>query len=144
MGEVTWDAINKGTSIVLSNNNLTATTPNYVYSVRATEGRTKGKWYWEVKFDYVNNATVGIVDETISMNTAIATNSKTRMYYSASGEINYPRGSYGKAYTSGNIIGVKLDIDNDSLEFLLNNVSQGVIKNFKKDLTGNIYPSVSS
>jgi len=48
----TWNPNDKGSKVTLSNNNLTASYTNYTGSnVRATEGKSQGKWYWEV---YVN------------------------------------------------------------------------------------------
>ncbi|WP_106766462.1 hypothetical protein [Paenibacillus faecalis] len=48
---VTLDPSNKSPGIILSNDNLTLSSNRNSSYVIATHGKTKGKWYWEVKFD---------------------------------------------------------------------------------------------
>ena len=48
MSLITWSPLDKGSLVILSNNNLTATGDNH-HLVRATEGKTTGKWYWEIE-----------------------------------------------------------------------------------------------
>lgn len=143
---ITWDAINKASGVSFSNGNLTATVPNTFSIVRASKGKTKGKWYWEIK---VNSSyfAVGIVDESVPLSvahlsTSLLVNAFSRWYYS--GGPKYPEGtSYGSAFAIGNVIGVALDLDKGTLEFYKNGVSQGVSHTNIKSLS-NVYPSITS
>ena len=64
----TWstNSADKGTNVVLSNNNLTATSGSAgTYAVRGTNGKTSGKWYFEITCTgTISNSGVGICPGT--------------------------------------------------------------------------------
>jgi hypothetical protein len=143
MPVVTWDSVNKGSGVTLSNGNLTATIPNYNNTVRATISRNSGKWYWEIKCDSISYAMIGIVNSSAGVDRTFDS-SNAIYYYSATG--NKYKGTntvYGSSYTTGDIISVLLDLDNGTIEFWKNGVSQGIAFTNVKSL-GDVYPAVTS
>ncbi|KOS61408.1 discoidin domain-containing protein [Lysinibacillus agricola] len=143
---ITWDTINKGTTVTLSNDNLTAIIPNRTKTVRATVGKITGKWYWEVYLDALNTngGMVGIVNSKVDLNAdVLATRDNVRYIYSADGN-KYPENTaYSSSYKAGDTIGVALDLDNDTLGFYKNGVFLGISHTNIK-LLGEVYPAVSS
>lgn len=139
---VTWDSINKGTAVTLSNNDLTAMVSNYSSTARATVGKSVGKWYWEVSVDVFTNAVIGIVNSTAGINRT--NNSTNAMYYNNLGtKWNGSSGTaYGNSYEN-NVISVLLDLDNGTIEFWKEGVSQGIAFTTVSSL-GEVFPSVSS
>src|SRR5690606_11562275 len=121
MMAITWDPINKGVDVVLSNNNLTAYVPHYNTTVRATEGKTKGKWYWEINVEATISAMIGVINELASV-TSQNWSSQNARYFYTSGK-KYPEAvDYGTPFVSGDIIGVAANVDNGTLEFYKNGV----------------------
>jgi hypothetical protein len=127
---ITWSPSEKHSSAILSNNNLTVEVA-WKQSARATIGKTTGKWYWEVKVDKVpstNTPSIGVVSGSVDVSQLISTgsNTGTRSYSGQDGK-KYPDGVfYGETYTVNDVISVLLDMDNGTLEFWKNGVSQGV------------------
>jgi hypothetical protein len=143
MPVVTWDSVNKGSGVTLSNGNLTATISNYYSTVRATISRNSGKWYWEIRCDSLSNAEIGIVNSTAGVGKTYD-NINAMYYYSYNGsKWNGTSSPYGTTYTTGNVISVLLDLDNGTIEFWKNGVSQGVAFTNVKSL-GEVYPAVTS
>jgi hypothetical protein len=140
---VTWDTVNKGTGVTLSNGNLTAVIPNSNNAVRASTGKTSGKWYWEISFSALSNAHLGIVNSLYNLSAYAVTGANARVYYNGNG-LKYPEGaSYGAPYAGSDIIGVSLNVDDGTLEFYKNGVSQGVSHTNIKTM-GEVYPFVTS
>lgn len=143
MPTVTWDSVNKGSNVTLSNGNLTATTPNYNNTVRATISRNSGKWYWEIKCDSLSNGFIGIVNNTAGVGRTYD-NVNAMYYYSLNGnKYNRTASTYGVAYSAGDIISILLDLDNGTIEFWKNGISQGVAFTNVKSL-GDVYPAITS
>lgn len=139
---VTWDAVNKGNAVTLSNDNLTAVVPNNLNTVRASVGRTSGKWYMEIEFTSLNNAFVGIINEDTPLNQINYSLSNIGYYYFSGNK--YPGNTaYGSSYTTNDIISILMDLDNGTLEFWKNGVTQGVAFNNIKSY-GTIYPAITS
>lgn len=94
--------------------------------VRALQGKSAGKWYWEVvrTAGGGNTANIGICqkDYTFAANTSTAQRS-----YGYNGN-KYPENvGYGLGWTAGTeVIGVVMDVDSGTLEFYRNGVSQGI------------------
>jgi len=95
---------------------------------------TTGKWYWEVDNSSGSYTIIGIIDvESVQFQDPQETERFTDGvdaygYWGIDGN-KYNNGSgsaYGATYTTGDIIGIKYNADNGSLEFLKNNISQGV------------------
>jgi len=141
---VTWDAVNKGSGVVLSNNNLNAMIPNMSNTVRASLGRDVGKWYWEIEtVSTTTTAMIGIVNGNANLNTGNYSTQNARYYYAPNG-YKYPEATnYGARYQAiGTIIGIALDLDIGTLEFFLNGVSQGKSHTNIKTM-GKVFPAIT-
>jgi hypothetical protein len=99
----------------------------------ATLGVQTGKWYWEVEASAIGGgAYIGISKESNTYNSQAGS---SQYAGSESGDIGYKSSdgnkviggtstSYGNSYTTGDIIGVALDLDNDKLYFSKNGTWQ--------------------
>ncbi|PYE51671.1 hypothetical protein HUB98_06520 [Paenibacillus barcinonensis] len=135
---VTLNPNDMGAGHVLSNNNLTDTSTSTT-AIRATHGRSSGKWYWEVKLDSGNNEVhVGVSNATFGLSDPV-TNNNIRTYYAYNGSKFPENGSYGSSTSSGGTIGIALNLDQGTLEFYRNGVSMGVSHTDIKNL-GIVYP----
>ena len=91
----------------------------------STIGASSGKWYAEIKVDDVGTATsCGILEPSAYDNGNPDTQA---IYYQSNGNKNNKgsASSYGASYTTGDIIGIALDVDNGTLAFYKNGASQG-------------------
>jgi hypothetical protein len=89
----------------------------------STIGMSSGKWYWETTVNNVANNTnnnISITTAPFNSGTYYRAYAPTGEYYDGSGYI-----AYGATYTNGDIIGVALDMDNQTLTFYKNGTSQG-------------------
>lgn len=140
---VTWDPTNKGGGVTLSNENLTAITPNTSNTIRASLGRATGKWYLEIKADAVAQIAIGIVNATAGVGNTI--NSVNSMYYLSYGGTkvhNTSNVAYGATYSTGDIISILLNLDDGTIEFWKNGISQGVAFTTVSTL-GLVFPAVT-
>jgi SPRY domain len=136
----TWNPLDKAAAITLSSGNLTETNnASTAGIVRATIGKASNKWYWEVT-DNVSSATfrVGIANSSAGLTTLLGGDANGWAYSPAGNKVHLGNVVYGATYTIGDIIGIKLDMTAGTIEFLKNNVSQGVAFT---GLTGTIYPA---
>ena len=118
----------------LSNGNLTATSSGANWNnFHSTIAPSTGKWYWEVKVVNVGSNThpIGIVgaDWSDINSTSPADsfdNDTTGISYVQTGDkdVAGSRTSYGDSYTTGDIIGVAMDLDNHKLYFSKNGTYQ--------------------
>lgn len=141
----TWNPLDKGTSVVLSNGNLQAAT-NYTGTVRSISGKSTGKHYFEVTLG--SNASVGMIGIGNSSATLDGTNvypgsnANSWAYYAYDGK-KYHNGvdtAYGVAAASGHTLGVLLDMDAGTVSFIGNDgTNYGVAFS---GLTGTIYAMV--
>lgn len=125
---ITWSPNNKGDYVVLSNNNLTAACTNLTNcSAVATKGYSSGKWYWEITVVQLNGIMIGICSSAFDPKGSYITDYNWLYYRNGSKyhSTNTPV-SYGSSYTIGDTIGIALDLDNLTLTFYKNGVSQGV------------------
>ena len=112
----------------LSNGNLKSVTGTNTAQVLATMGVSTGKWYWEVKATNLPSTygTIGICPTSpTATGNYISSRANEYMYYSA-GNLYYNGGSTGTyaSYTTGDIIGVAMDLDNNRLFFSKNGTWQ--------------------
>ena len=117
----------------LSNGNLTflSDTSNVTY-IPSTLGVSSGKWYWEVEFDAKSGGSdspvIGITStQPTAGNQQLGNFPNDWGYfgYSPSSYINNnTETSYGSSYTTNDIIGVALDLDNNKLYFSKNGTWQ--------------------
>ena len=113
-----------------SNGNLTAGYDNSSYNEVAfgNLGADKGKWYWEVKATNVTatsgNTRIGIGD--IQYTNTDPQGTTSTVYYQGDGnkKVSGSASSYGATYTTGDIIGVAMDLDNNKLYFHKNGTYQ--------------------
>jgi len=114
-----------GGSRTISNGNLTVADASTTYGLaaRGTFWQSSGKWYWEI-----NCTSIG----DIYGNLGFCDASNNGVFYQSSGQrnpaaVNTGTTSYGSSYTTGDIIGVALDLNANSVTFYKNNVSQGAV-----------------
>jgi hypothetical protein len=128
----TWNPLeNYYQSATLSNGNTTIQTGNSQYSPSSsTLGVSSGKWYWEVEYDALSGgsdvAYVGVLSQfATNSTTSLGTNANDYGYYVNGNYYNNNTGTaYGTTYTTGDIIGVALDLDNNKLYFSKNGTWQ--------------------
>ena len=124
----TLNPLNNPAGSTLSEGNCKATTTvSTGGKVVGTIGASNGKWYCEVKAGSTNNTSIGIVPTSTFDADTLGDNSDEYGYFLSDGNKynNSTSSSYGSSYTSGDIIGVALDLDAGTLIFYKNGVSQG-------------------
>lgn len=118
-------------------------------AARAVVGKSSGKWYWEVEvvFNSVFEIRVGVANATASMEAELGVDANSWAFAPGQWTVPDPKKitnntpvTYGQTVIGGDIVGVKLDMDAGSIEFLKNNVSMGVAFT---GLTGTLFPAVS-
>lgn len=127
----TWNALTPSSFLTQGSVNITdgalrvedVATSYGVFS-RGTFSLSSGKWYWEIKTEYVGGGygAIGIGAEN-------ASDGYNSYVYTSDGEKAtdiYGSGtSYGSPHSNGDIVGVALDMDAGTIEFYLNGVSLG-------------------
>ena len=145
----TWNPSDKGSSCTLSNGNLTASNAvSLQNSVRATLGKSAGKWYWEVTVGgsgAVNECPAGIANSSMPVSTNFASDANGYGYatFVGGGYLWHSGGgtSFGSAFVGGDVIGCALDMDNGTFKVYKNGTLQGTIAT---GLTGTWYPAGGS
>ena len=118
------------TGLTLANGNLTidGNTGTAWRSLMATLGVSSGKWYYEVKVKNLNdNVRIGLIDVDQMLQGNGYFMIKSRGYsYNNDGQKsnNDSSASYGNSYTTNDIIGVAMDLDNGKLYFSKNGTYQ--------------------
>lgn len=138
---MTWDRISKGASCIISEDGLSVSSLNHLNSVRATEGVSDGKWYWEIRVNTAGAPLIGIIGSNASLLSSSLSNIDVRYYYTNGQKWN-PKSEYGAPYTTGDLISVLLDLDLGTIEFMKNGVSQGVAFRDLKSM-GEVFPAIS-
>ncbi|MGM1044907.1 MAG: SPRY domain-containing protein [Bacillota bacterium] len=146
--DVTLNPYDKTSSVSLSNNKLSASgTPTTTQGVRATHGKTSGKWYWEFKLvsgeiavaTGISNKDFDLSDQKDRGNSGNILKYKgIRFDYSRIVPEYVDYG--GGPWAVGNVVGVALDMDNGTLEFIKNGVRLGISHTGLKEL-GEVYPT---
>jgi len=122
----TYNAVDTSSNITLSEGNTLATANSNHSASRATIGLRNGKWYWENKIVSVSGGpAVGVIAANASLGDQL--NANPSRFYRNNGEkfSNGSGSSYGNSYTTNDIIGVALDLDNGAIYFYKN----GTIEN---------------
>lgn len=127
---ITWDLSNSYASI-LSNDSLTVTTTGVSHSkIRATEGKSSGKWYWEIVINTIGTVLIGIADASLPANSSTdiisTSNVNLNRTYGHAGRRFPGNYIYGGSIANNDVISVLLDADNYSLSFWKNGVDLGV------------------
>jgi len=116
-------------SATFTNGNLTVATNSSNYSFNTgTLWVNSGKWYFEAKMITGNGQTIlGISSNTSSSTSNYVGNSSNSYSYNMNGN-SFQSGSevssYGATYTTNDIIGVAMDLDNNKLYFSKNGTFQ--------------------
>jgi hypothetical protein len=128
----TYNSAGSAPSVTLTNGNLDASHGAFSSTTGAasTFGVSSGKWYWEVTINAISSGApyIGIVrsDQLYPFTTLFANNSQGYAYRSTGVKRNNGSDTaYGASYTSGDVIGVALDMDAGTIVFYKNNTSQG-------------------
>jgi hypothetical protein len=126
--------LNKAANDTISNANFlfTGGTSGAIGFCPATIGVSSGKWYWEVTYGSAvasGGAYVGIVTTTTQNSGNFGAGQFAGGYdYNLRTGQKYNNGTstaYGATATTGDIIGVALDLDGGTLTYYKNNTSQG-------------------
>jgi len=153
---VTWNPSDKSANIALSGGNLLAqqsATNTWNGTVRATIGKSTGKWYWEVVVTNLNpdNSFIGAVCNSTAPLTNYCGSDANGWGYYYDGT-KYHSGSsaaYGSSYATGAVIGVALDMDNGKVWFSKDGTWQASgdpaagTNAAYTGLTGTLYPATS-
>ena len=123
---ITWNPSDKGPNVTLSNGNMTAeANSSNPDSVRATESKSSGKWYWEIHIDYNNmeGHCIGAATSADSITRRPGYGSTGYGYDSGMGDKGHDDfwDMFGDDYGTNDIIGVALDLDNGKIWFAKNN-----------------------
>jgi len=108
---------------------LTVTTSN-LHTAVATIAPSSGKWYWEVELDSTdgsNPSNLGITDLSRDDKSNMPSKNAWGYGYNASTGDKQNGGtnsSYGDSYTSGDILGCAMDLDNGAVYFSKNGTFQ--------------------
>ena len=133
-GTMTWNPSDKASDITLSGGNLTATVGSSATArcaVRSTVSKTSGKWYWEVTIGAIGSeyVAVGIAKTGASLAEYPGGDANGWGYWSTGFKANNASVSgslpYGDSFTTGDVIGVALDLDSGTVKFYKNGASQG-------------------
>ena len=134
--------LNIGSGSSLSSANLNFTTSSASGNIQQAQvfggfGLSSGKWYWEVSYSSVSTAMVGVCNPSQTPSTNPYSNSYMRCYrVNGNKENGTTSSAYGASWTSGNVIGIALDVDAGTITFYKDNSSQGVAFS---DLAGNTW-----
>ena len=88
---------------------------------------TTGKWYWEITATAsLSGSYLGVMDSTFIKTDATWGTTTTSVYVNNGDKYGIGgTGAYGASYTTGDVIGFALDLDNGTMVFYKNGASQG-------------------
>lgn len=110
--------------------------------VRATSGKSSGKWYFEVTCTSIGSAQIGIEPNTESLSNPVGFGAASYSYLNDGTKYNNnSQTSYAATYTNGDIIGVAVDLTGNSITFYKNGVSLGAAFTIT---AGTYYPALGS
>jgi hypothetical protein len=125
---VTWNPADKSSDITLSGSDLIATMTgtNVHRLVRATHGRSTGKYYFEILSGSGVDSSGGVADSGASLSAYCGSNATSYGYAKVNGNKynNSTGSSYGASYTSGDVVGIAVDLDAGKIWFAKNNTWQ--------------------
>jgi hypothetical protein len=112
----------------LSNGNLDYAGSSSANRARSTWAVSTGKWYWEVTNLNVAGVFVGVIDPNEPLSNQVG---QTAISYGVYGDGSKYSNNVSTAYASswlavGAVCGVALDMDNGTISYFINGVSQGV------------------
>jgi hypothetical protein len=117
----TWDINKIDSDVTLSNNNKTATgTTSSAWTIGTSVGKSSGKYYAEFYINTVGSTMVGIAKSTYNYQVYEAETVGNKFYYQ-NGSVYPGGGSSPGSYTTGDVVGIALDLDNHTVKFSRNN-----------------------
>ena len=137
----TWNPLDKGAKVALSNNNMTAAWNGGKGTVRSTISKSSGKWYWEVKLNQAGNQFIGVATSSASVNNTVGWDIGGWSMVVDEGD-RWHNGSQGYwaggpfSFNNDDVVGVALDIDNGKIAIYKNGAYIGEMFT---GITGNIY-----
>ena len=133
----TWNPADKAAGATLSNGNLTVVGTESNGAARSVFGASSGKWYWEYTSTGDRYPLCGVARATATISDYPGADSDGWGWYSQGPtKHNGSVAAYGSTWTSGQVVGVAMDLDNGTLEFFKGGVSMGVAFT---NLSGTIY-----
>ena len=140
----------------ISDGNLQMTLGSQQAARLGTIGVTSGKWYWEIVYTAATafDGMVGVARQAHNLSNYVGSSSDSWGYYYNG--VKYNAGSatsYGSSWTTGDVIGVALDMDNLALYFSKNGTWQnsgvptsGASKTGAAytNLSGEIFPALNA
>lgn len=130
--QVVWDSSDKAAGVTLSGGDTIATYSSGTRSgVGSNDAKTSGKWYFEVDLGTVGGSwqIIGISPPSSSRTVDLGQTADCFGYVQNGGtyfDTTYNAGAGYTAFSSSDVVGVAFDIDGGTIEFFLNNVSQGI------------------
>lgn len=149
----TWNPDDKNANITLSNGNLTATASGTAHkSARATLSKSSGKWYWEIEIGNPSSLYHYNGVGTAAMSLSGYVGQDVYGWGCGANGYAYHNGNYvpiGVTFTTGDILGIALDIDAGKLWFAKNgtwvnsgNPANGTYPVYSSGLAGvTLYPA---
>jgi hypothetical protein len=137
----TWNPLDKGAKVALSNNNMTAAWNGGKGTVRSTISKSSGKWYWEIKLNQAGNQFIGVATSSASVNNTVGWDIGGWSMVVDEGD-RWHNGSQGYwaggpfSFNNDDVVGVALDIDNGKISMYKNGAYIGEMFT---GITGNIY-----
>jgi hypothetical protein len=122
----TWNPLDMTSAITLSNGNLTLTmTATANQGIRGTLSRSSGKFYFEYTQGAAATNSVGIADATHVLTTGLGLDNVSSGY-STAGVIYYNTtlSVFVATYTTGDVIGVAVNITNGLIYYAKNGIWQ--------------------
>jgi hypothetical protein len=121
----TWNPLDKGGNIVLSNGNLSAsTTAGSWQGFRATVGKSSGKWYWEIDITGANYVNTGVATSAASVGGYPGQDDYgcgwDRTWLQRTASSIFSRNASSPPNPGGGTISVALDMDNGEIYMALN------------------------
>ena len=134
-----WNPLSQG-GFTTTNGNLTTSDPALGYKIFGSLAVSSGKWYWEVTASSGTLQMIGVGLTTSSPTQYPGQDASSWSWYQGNGGVkinNSTQTSYA-TYTTGDVIGIALDLDAGTLTFYKNGTSQGVA--FSSLPSGNYTP----
>ena len=142
----TLNPLDSNSNITLAEGNLKYIATGGWYNLRGSMFVSSGKWYWEmVKTTSTSIYTqIGAATSEPTLTEDYGDAQNGMWVYSAHNGTKVGQGtsptSYGASYVTGDVMGIALDMDNGTITFYKNNVSQGQAFS---GITGDVAPWIS-
>ncbi|MFJ5764244.1 SPRY domain-containing protein [Lysinibacillus sp. NPDC093210] len=129
--KVIWNIDDTDSGLTITDDlSISFTGSNTYRGAKANIGRKSGKWYFEFLIkgvsSYINAIGVATRTQALTGFDNASGFTATRAYGNNASKLSPYTTGYGVTYTTGDTIGVSLDLDNKTIEFSRNGISQGV------------------